>query len=390
MAGVNRRIRVLALIEGASVTGPAKNLIQIGAYGRDVTDATALDMTVATYRRGDRTPGPLLEGIAAAGLDSELLIEKQRFDTAVAGQIRTLVDRYRPDVVQTHMVKSHFMMRYSGLWRSHRWLAFHHGYTRVDKKMLVYNQFDRWSLRAAHQIVTVCEPFARQLTSRGIPRARIAIQHNSVPVFHRPDPSVVARLRASLRIPDTIPVLLAVGRLSAEKGFADLVQAVAVAQRGAPEFRLAIVGEGPERQRLEASIAQLGLTGRVLLPGHDHDMAAWYAMAYALVMPSHSEGSPNVLLEAMAAGLPVVATNVGGIPEMVTDDETALLVSSRNPQALGGAIARILTDAPAAAAMSSAARKTAGTRFSIPAHYRSLIRVYERLAGLTAPAGSLA
>src|SRR5262245_49417464 len=134
MSGTYRKIRVLALMEGTSVTGPAKNLIQIGAYGRDVPDGSSLDMTVATSGRGESMPEPLLEGLTRAGLRSELLVEKQRFDRDVISQLRTLADKYRPDVIQTHMVKSHFLLRCSGLWRSHRWLAFHHGYTRVDRK----------------------------------------------------------------------------------------------------------------------------------------------------------------------------------------------------------------------------------------------------------------
>jgi glycosyltransferase involved in cell wall biosynthesis len=281
-------------------------------------------------------------------------------------------------------------MRCSGLWRSHRWLAFHHGYTRVDAKMLVYNQADRWSLRAAHQIVTVCRPFVDQLTARGIPRSRITVQHNSVPPFQPPDRAAVSRLRTSLAIGDSVPVLLAVGRLSAEKGFNDLLEAAAIARQDTPEFRLVIVGEGPERLRLESSVSRLGLTGVALLPGHDNDMAPWYALAYALLMPSHSEGSPNVLLEAMAAGLPVVATTVGGIPEIAAGGETALLAPPRNPQALARAIRTIVGDPAAAAALGQAGLRHAGERFSIASHYRSLIGVYERLAGMTAAAGNAA
>lgn len=389
MPGSHHTIRVLAVMEGTSVTGPAKNLIQIGAYGRNVTDATSLDMTVAVYGRGGAIPEPLLAGLERDGLRSEIIREKGPFDKAVIPQLLALAERYRPDVIETHMVKSHFLMRFSGLWRSYRWLAFHHGYTRVDRKMLVYNQFDRWSLRAARQVVTVCQPFVTELASRGVPAERITVQHNSVPPFQAPEEAAVAELRSSLGIEDGAFVLLAVGRLSAEKGFADLLEAVAMARSSAPDFRLVIVGEGPERGPLEASIARLGLTGQVLLPGHFHRMAPWYALANALVMPSHSEGSPNVLLEAMAAGLPVVATSVGGIPEMASDGETAFLVAPHRPPDLARVIAMVVNDPVMAAGMGSAGKKRATERFSTSAHYRSLIKVYEQLIGMPAIAGSV-
>jgi glycosyltransferase involved in cell wall biosynthesis len=384
------QIRVLALMEGDSVTGPAKNLIQIGTHGRDVAGSTSLDITVATFGRGGRTAEPLVDALRLAGLRSGVLMERQRFDTAVISQLREMVERYRPDIIQTHMVKSHFLLRYSGLWRSHRWLAFHHGYTRVDRKMMVYNQVDRWSLRKAHAIVTVCRPFVEQLTDFGIPASRITVQHNSVPAFEAPEHSVTARLRSRLGIPDRIPVLLTVGRLSAEKGFDDLVEAAAIARSSSPDFRLVIVGEGPERQRLESSVARLGLTGRVLLPGHNNCIAPWYAMADFLVMPSHSEGSPNVLLEAMAAGLPIIATTVGGIPEIATDGETALLIPPHRPPAIANAITALLNDAALANKLSVQARLHAESRFSISSHYRSLIHVYERLTGMASRAGNIA
>lgn len=387
MPAGHRKIRVLAVMEGTSVTGPAKNLIQIGRHGQDISDATGLELTVAVYARGGEAPKPLLDGLASAGLRSEILAESGRFDRAVLPQLHALAERHRPDVIQTHMTKSHFLMRWSGLWRSHPWLAFHHGYTRVDRKMLVYNQFDRWSLRAARQVVTVCQPFVQQLTSRGVPEARITVQHNSVPPYQAPEEAAVEELRNRLGVGKNEFVMLAVGRLSAEKGFADLLEAAALARQNAPEFRLVLVGEGPERAPLEASIARLGLAGRVLLPGHFHRMAPWYALADALVMPSHSEGSPNVLLEAMAAGLPVVATTVGGIPEMASDGETAFLVAPHQPAGLGQAIARVVSDPALAAVMGTAAKKRAEERFSTAAHYRSLIRVYERLIGIEAGAG---
>lgn len=366
-------------MEGSYVTGPAKNLLQIGRYGRTASDATPLDLSVAVWGRGEWKPDVLIDAVRKAGLPVELLVEKKRFDLGIAGQLRELAERLRPDIVQTHMVKSHFFLRYSGLWKSRPWVAFHHGYTKVDLTTLVYNQFDRWSLHAAHRVVTVCGPFAERLVRRGIPRERIAVQHNSVPPFAAPDPDAAASVRERLGLDGGCPVVLAVGRLSREKGYVELIHAAALVRARVPAFRIVIVGDGPERPRIEAAVAQHGLERHVTLAGHDNRIAPYFALADALAMPSHSEGSPNALLEAMAAGLPVVASAVGGIPEIVSDRQTALLVPPHDVTALAAALAEVLTDRGLASALGAAAREAAETRYSIAAHYRSLVSVYEGL-----------
>jgi glycosyltransferase involved in cell wall biosynthesis len=98
-----------------------------------------------------------------------------------------------------------------------------------------------------------------------------------------------------------------------------------------------------------------------------------------LALPSHSEGSPNVLLEAMAAGLPVVATRVGGVPEIVAHEESALLVDARDPQAFAAAVGRVLTDGELARALAARAGALAATRFSPESYRHSLVEIYREL-----------
>ena len=116
-----------------------------------------------------------------------------------------------------------------------------------------------------------------------------------------------------------------------EKGYIDLIQAAGALLARTPEWRLVLAGEGPEKVRLVDAIARHGLQHNVLLVGHQPSLHEFYALADMVALPSHSEGSPNVLLEAMAAGLPIAATAVGGIPEIATHQETALLVPSAIP-----------------------------------------------------------
>jgi glycosyltransferase involved in cell wall biosynthesis len=387
-------IRVLAVMEASTVTGPAKGLIEFCRQADHFNPYTIgfpkVEISLATFHRtfasSDRreSPSQFIATAREAGIEVDVIDERSRFDVRVIGSLRGIIERRAPNIVQTHNVKSHFLMRRSGLWARQPWVAFHHGYTTTDLKMRLYNQLDRWSLRAAHRIITVSHAFASQLAHLGMPLERICVLHNSVSrgqVACVKDEEV-RRLRASLGIADDERVVLAVGRLSREKAHIDLVAALDHLRRTTPEInvRLIIAGDGPERQRIEHSARSLGCDDRLTLAGQASNICVYYAMADVLALPSHSEGSPNVLLEAMAAGVPVVATAVGGVPEIVTHGESALLVSPSDPRAMAVAIGRVLTEAQLASKLTANACAAVVERHSPEQRLRSLLEIYHQLA----------
>jgi glycosyltransferase involved in cell wall biosynthesis len=189
----------------------------------------------------------------------------------------------------------------------------------------------------------------------------------------------VQRVRHSLGLHDEA-VILAVGRLSYEKGIADLLRAVAVLRNtnGVPDFRLVVVGDGPEREPLARLASQLGIEAKLTMAGFQRDTKPYYSVATLLAVPSHTEGSPNVVLEGMAAGLPVAATAVGGVPEILEDGVTGLMVSPRNPDAMAGAILRILSGPEMRLRLGAAARLRAESNFTPAAYKRSLVEFYQK------------
>jgi glycosyltransferase involved in cell wall biosynthesis len=176
--------------------------------------------------------------------------------------------------------------------------------------------------------------------------------------------------------------VLIVGRLSREKDHRTLLDAV---HRLRPPLNphLLIVGDGPERGPLEERIHAGGMTSSVTLTGQTPSAEAFYGIADVAVLSSLSEGSPNALLEAMAARLPVVATKVGGIPEIVTDGESALLVAPRDPCAMSKAIAALLSDAALARRLSDRAYEVISTRYTPEVRTRRLIEIYLDALGST-------
>jgi glycosyltransferase involved in cell wall biosynthesis len=347
---------------------------------RPEADSPAVEVTIVTYQRGPE-PSALATAARDAGLSVATVAERRRWDTQVLPQLKQVVRQISPDILETRNVKSHFFVRLLGLHRQYPWVAWNHGYTSTSRLDRAYTQLDRWSLRGAYRVMTVCRPFADHLERLGVDRKKIAILHNSVKPFVPPPEADVQRVRRELALNTGEAVILSVGRLSQEKGHADLLRTAAAlrAMAEAPQFRIVIVGDGPERGPLSRLAAQLGVQDAVTLTGFQRDTKPYYALANVVGVPSHSEGSPNVVLEAMAAGLPIVATAVGGVPEILVEGVTGLMVPPRNSEAMAAAILRILLDRGLSQRLGAAAKARAETAHTPEAYRRSLVSFYQQM-----------
>lgn len=192
----------------------------------------------------------------------------------------------------------------------------------------------------AQACVGVSQALVEVLRGWGVPQHKLHVIRNGVDLdrFSEQDSGAA---RARLGLPVDVPVVLSVGNLFELKGHALLIEAVALLARDWPTLRLVIAGEGPERERLQQLIAQHGLQERVRLLGAvpNADLPHWYGAADLFALPSSREGLPNVMLEALACGTPVVATAVGGIPEVLGGQPDAgALLDERSPAALARAI----------------------------------------------------
>lgn len=393
-----QKIKLLVVIEATTVTGPAKNLLSFLRLLRSTefqdTGLPQVQYSIVTFHRTgssnskedrhavDNLPqNAFIAAAMAQGIEVDVISERFVFDPAVINQLRGIVNRRAPTLVQTHMVKSHFLTKLSGINRKYPWIAYHHGYTTTDLKMRAYNQLNRWSLPSASRVITVCDAFANDLSRAGVQRELISVCHNSVVTPAAGLTQEASRLREQLGIRPSERVVLSVGRLSQEKGHVDLILALAALRRISPSlrFKLIIVGDGPEREQIEIVAQTNGLTEQLLFTGQVSQVQQYYAIADIVALPSYSEGSPNVLLEAMSAGLPIVATAVGGVPEIATTEKNALLVTVNDPEGFAGAMNRLLTDGELARRLGRAAALHVREKYSPATQARALLKIYQSL-----------
>jgi glycosyltransferase involved in cell wall biosynthesis len=367
------------MMEANSVTGPAKNLLGFCRWLRTPEGAqSGFNIAIATFSRNAGADNRAFADAARdAGADLYIIRERFRYDPGVMTQIREIAEKSAPDIIQTHNNKSHLLLKLLPELRKRRpWLAFHHGETYTDFKQRLFNNVDRVSLRSADRVVTVCKAFEPRLATFGVKPDRLRILHNSVVPSSPVSVAERAHLRSQLGIGTDEAMVLTIGRLSKEKGHAVLLHALQQLLSFPRKWKLMLVGVGPERDALMRLARSLDLSEQVLFAGSHADVRPFYAAADVFVLPSISEGSSNVLLEAMAAKVPIAATKAGGNPEIILHNETGLLVPVGDSQSLARAIAQLLAEHDLALRFAEAAFARVTGEFSVELYRRRLLDFY--------------
>lgn len=240
--------------------------------------------------------------------------------------------------------------------------------------------------RQAAALVAIAPRVREELIAASYPTERIHAIANGVPIPPPRDRPMKALARAELLqasplldVAPTAPLVVYVGRLHASKGLATLIAAWPQVAARWPAARLWLVGEGPARVELESQIESLGLRGQVVLAGCFDTVSDVYLAADAFVLPSHEELMSMALLEAMAAGLPIVASDIPGNRHLIAPGDQGLLVPVGDEAALGAAIIRLLGDRDAAACMGLAARRRAAENFSLARMTDAHLELFNRL-----------
>jgi glycosyltransferase involved in cell wall biosynthesis len=350
--------------------------LDVGGLERAVVDlagALAARHRVTVVCLGE--PGQLAAAAEAAGAAVVALRKPPGRAPEFVATARDYLARLRPDVVHTHQIGALFHLGPASpvpvVHTEHgNHVRIARGWWRKLKARLVW----RSAGRHAAQFCCVSDEIAAAVSRWGtVPRANVCVVPNGVAtaLFEGRDS---AAARAAFDLPPAAPVVGTVGRLNEVKRQDMLLRAVAELSAAHPDLHALVVGDGPERENLKRLAAELGIAARVRWAGYRSDPEACYPAMNVFALTSRSEGFPVSLLEAWAAGRPVVCSAVGGIPSVVTHDRTGLLFPPGDLPALVAALNTLLTDRNAAAKLAAAGSQLVRERYSLD----RVAREYER------------
>jgi len=248
-------------------------------------------------------------------------------------------------------------------------------------------QVQRIVCRMAKCILANSEAVRSWLVSEGYDGSKIHVIYNGIAQADTSEASDPPDIRKQYGIESRAPVIATICRLNPVKGVDDFLQAAAMVTRTHPDARFLVIGDGAHRDSLAAQTEQLGVANRVVFTGFRTDIAQILPQLTLSVLASLTEGFSNTLLESMAAGVPVVATRVGGNPEIVADGTTGILVPPRNPEALKEAICRLLSNPQLAQSMGSSGKERIRQNFSVESAVRRTEQLYTDLMASRALAG---
>jgi glycosyltransferase involved in cell wall biosynthesis len=374
----DRALHVLSILDAPVVTGPARGIIHLG---RALPPEVRLH--VGILRGKGAPPVPRLDELSGGGVTVHELPESHAFDPSLIARVVYLARSIRAGIVQSHSYKPHVLAVATRLALRIPWIGHHHGWTAENARVRLYHRVDGVTLPRADRVVAVAGSARDIVVAEGVAPERVVIIPNAVDAVDLRTTLTKAEARAKLGLPEGRTIACVVGRLSHEKGQDVALRALALARAQGDELDLAFAGDGPDRAKLDALVTELSLTGHVHFLGHQKSVGVVYAASDLMVMPSRSEAMPNALLEAMTVSLPVVATRVGGVPEVADDGVHVWIVASDSPEALSTAIAECVRDPAERTRRAEAARLRALDRHDPARRAQRYVALYESLLGRT-------
>ena len=384
------RVKVLRVIARLNMGGPALHVAYLTAGLRDRGYDTTL--VAGTLARGEDSMGFVAEelGIDVVHIE-ELGREISPFrDLLATFRLARVIRRERPQIVHTHTAKAGAVGRLAALLagsaRPPVLVHTFHGHVLRgyfgSLRTRVFLLLERWLAAHTTALIAVGPQVRDDLVALGVaPPERFVVVRLGIELEERvrPQDDGRAETRRYLGVPTDRFVVGWVGRMTAVKRTDDVLEAFRLLRADGVDACLCLVGDGPDRDRLERRAAELGVIRDTLFLGYQEDVAPYYAAFDALVLPSANEGTPVSVIEALAAETPVVATRVGGVPDVVREGEEGFLVDAGDTQELAERLLRLASDPALRRRLGESGRERVLTRYAVGRLLDDVDRLYREL-----------
>lgn len=367
------KLSIAHLLASNFFGGPEKQLVEHATC----LDPSRFELHIVSFLEGN-DKNQLLERGGERGIPTVGLESRNPFDpTLITRMCKTIRER-GVDLLCVHGYKANVVGRIAAWLTGIPVIAISRGWTGESSKIRLYESLDRLFLRLADHVVAVSDGQRKKIVSHGGNPEKISVIRNAINL-NDPAATEGAAIRNELKIPSDAIFVVSAGRLSPEKNYAGMIEVARQVAARRSDVYFAVFGEGTLRVDLEERVRAAGLDGRFLLPGFRNDLQAILAEIDIFMLPSFTEGLPNVVLESFAARKPVVATAVGGTPEVVQDGVSGFLSAPSEVEAMANHVVTLASDSVMRAAMGKAGYSHISKRFSFTQQTKSYERLYETI-----------
>jgi len=374
---LDNKIRVLYVVENTSFGGGERGFGQLST----AINRNRFQPLIAAH------PGGQLEDIAQnRGVKFFPLDMNRKFNLKTLSAISKIINEYKIDIVHSMGARADFFTRIAARnILSAKVICtiamFVEGFDVNALRKALYKFADRYSSRFVSHYIAVSKALKQRLIQeRKIAEEKIAVIYNGVELDrYNPDRFNSNGFRKSLVIDDDCKIVGSIGRLVYQKGFRYLIEAAKILHQKEDKLKIVIVGDGPEKKKLKRMAQTAGILDKCVFAGQRFDIPQILSEFDIFALPSVLEGFPRVVIEAMAMGKPIVATDIDGVREELTHNRTGIIVPPRNPVALAEGIACLINDRRLADQFGSEARKDAGLRFDLKQTVSNVEKLYESI-----------
>ncbi len=360
--------------------GPEKTILRSPKFA----DASRYNVTAAyLYPQGD--PGMCVIREHAKQLNCPLyeIAEAHALDLHAVDAMAELCRDLKVDIWHSHDYKTNVLGRLIKRKYPMKLVTTAHGFTRETWRTKLYYHIDNLAMLSYDQVIAVSPPLVEHCANHGVNPDRLTYIPNAIDTGEYRRTQTPALAKAEMGLPADSFAIGVIGRLSVEKGVDRAIRMMADLVRTNPKAELHLIGDGPQRQELEQLAAQLGVANSIRWWGWQTDARPIYEMLDMLLLPSRTEGLPNVVLEAMAMRVPVAATDVGGVNDLLDHGACGIILND-NEHDWTNAIAPLLTSPAACDNFAEQAHQRVCESFSFSRRMEKIMGVYDKVMGRVA------
>jgi len=366
--------KILILRSSNFYGGPEKQII----HHARLCQGSEFDITISSFTESEEAP-EFINYAAAQGLGNHVFKVRHSYDADSIRLLRDYVLEHHFDLLCTHDYRSNILASLAVKKTDCKWMAFSRGWTRETLKIFAYHMLDSIVIRQADAVVAVSHSQKKKLLNFLINAGKIQVVQNAIDLGDLSEVPPID-IRQQYGLPHGSIVIASAGRFSREKGQIYLVNAAMDLLVTYPKLYFILFGEGPDLERLRHLVDSRGIGQRIIFPGFVDNVLSYLKGGVDIIInPSLSEAMPNIVLEALGLQIPVIATEVGGLPEIIEDGRSGFLIPSKNTAAIADKITRLIEDEDLCRTFKTEGIKVVETRFSFHRQYDELSALYHQL-----------